>query len=62
MDMLTMIKQNLLPDTGNPISGYFQIGRQTGSAGPQVLWKIFDATRISDKKVRNYRLPIKMRN
>lgn len=35
----------------NPISNYYDIGKSTGSAGPELAWKIFDATRKSDKKV-----------
>lgn len=36
----------------NPISQYFDINpRQVASAGPELAWKIFSATRKSDKKV-----------
>lgn len=35
----------------NPISNYFVIGRQVGSAGPELIWKIHEATRRSDGKV-----------
>lgn len=50
MDVLTMIKHTLTPDSVNPITGYFDIGRQVASAGPGMAWKIYDATRISDRK------------
>jgi len=36
---------------GNAITTYFEIGRQTASAGPGFLWKIHDAYRKSDGKV-----------
>ena len=35
----------------NPISQYFEFGKQIGSAGPELIWKIYDAVRKSDKKV-----------
>lgn len=35
----------------NPISQYFDIGKQIGSAGPELAWKIFDATGKTDRKV-----------
>lgn len=36
----------------NPISNYYDVGKQVGSAGPELAWKIFDATRKTDDKVR----------
>jgi len=52
MEMLLMIKQGLVSqDCINPITEYFSIGRLVASAGPDMVWKIYDATRISDKKV-----------
>jgi SCY1-like protein 2 len=39
------------PLDSNPIAQYFEIGRQVASAGPELAWKIFEATRKSDKKV-----------
>lgn len=50
MDVLSMIKHTLSPDCANPITEYFEIGRQVASAGPEMVWKIYDATRISDRK------------
>ncbi|UXI17099.1 putative palmitoyltransferase [Sarcoptes scabiei] len=34
----------------NPISQYYEIGKQIGSAGPELAWKIFESFRRSDKK------------
>lgn len=51
MDVLTMIKHSLSPETVNPITVYFEVGRQVASAGPEMVWKVYDATRISDRKV-----------
>lgn len=36
----------------NPISQYFEIGKLSGSAGPELSWKIYDAFKKSDKKVK----------
>ena len=41
------------PIEQNPISQQFEIGRLVGSAGPEFLWKIYDAKRKSDNKVRS---------
>lgn len=35
----------------NPITQYFEVGKQTASAGPGLIWKIYDAVRKSDRKV-----------
>jgi SCY1-like protein 2 len=35
----------------NPIVQYFEIGKQTASAGPELVWRIHDAYRKSDGKV-----------
>ena len=37
---------------GNAITTFFEIGRQTATAGPGYLWKVHDAYRKSDGKVR----------
>jgi hypothetical protein len=50
--MLSMLKHSLAGDDTNPISDHFLIGRQVASAGPEMVWKIFEATRLSDGKVR----------
>ncbi|KAK9499534.1 hypothetical protein O3M35_002555 [Rhynocoris fuscipes] len=41
--------QNILDH--NPITQYFEIGKQTASAGPELVWRIHDAYRKSDRKV-----------
>ena len=51
MEMFSMIKHSLATDGNNPISKYFQLGRQTGSAGPEMVWKVFDAKRLTDGRV-----------
>jgi hypothetical protein len=40
----------------NPIVQYFDIGKQTASAGPELVWRIHDAYRKTDGKVskKNY--------
>ncbi|XP_046394764.1 SCY1-like protein 2 isoform X2 [Ischnura elegans] len=40
--------QNVLD--GNPIMQFFEIGKQTATAGPELVWKIHDAYRKSDGK------------
>ncbi|XP_014662009.1 PREDICTED: SCY1-like protein 2 [Priapulus caudatus] len=49
-EVLSMIKQTLLPDDKNPIVQYFDISRQVASAGPELVWKIYDAHRKTDKQ------------
>ena len=39
---------------GNAITTFFEIGRQTATAGPGYLWKVHDAYRKSDGKVTLY--------
>jgi SCY1-like protein 2 len=41
--------QNVLDN--NPILQHFEIGKQTASAGPELVWRIHDAYRKSDGKV-----------
>jgi len=36
----------------NPIIQYFEVGKQIASSGPELAWKIHDAYRKSDGKVR----------
>ncbi|XP_055689243.1 SCY1-like protein 2 isoform X3 [Lutzomyia longipalpis] len=38
------------PIDSNPISQYFEIGRQTAAAGPELVWKIYEAYKKSDGK------------
>jgi SCY1-like protein 2 len=42
----------------NPIVQYFEIGKQTATAGPELVWRIHDAYRKSDGKVST--LPYRM--
>lgn len=37
---------------GNPIGQYYDIKRPIGSAGPELAWKVYDAIRKTDDKVR----------
>lgn len=39
------------PIDSNPISEYFDVRKQVGSAGPELAWKIYDAVRRSDDTV-----------
>src|SRR6218665_1582503 len=55
MDVLSLIKQSLITDNSNPITKHFELGRQVASGGPEMVWKIFDATRIKDKTVSGFR-------
>ncbi|XP_041357595.1 SCY1-like protein 2 [Gigantopelta aegis] len=50
MDVLSMLKHSIISDDTNPIMRDFEIGRQIGSAGPEMVWKIFEAVRQDDKK------------
>ena len=45
------LSQTLLE--GNAITTFFEIGRQTATAGPGYLWKVHDAYRKSDGKVND---------
>lgn len=42
---------SLSPLETNPICQFFEIGKQTASAGPELVWKIHDAYRKTDGKV-----------
>lgn len=50
MDVLSMIKHSLVADDVNPITKYFRLEKQVASAGPELVWKIYDAIRIADGK------------
>lgn len=39
------------PIDTNPISQYFEIGKQTASTGPELIWKIHDAYKKTDGRV-----------
>ena len=51
MEVLSMLKLSVNSDNVNPITKHFDIGKQVGSAGPEMVWKIFDAVRLEDKRV-----------
>lgn len=51
MEVLTLIKHSLSTDDQNPIYKHFKVGRQIASAGPEMAWRIHQATRIDDGKV-----------
>ncbi|XP_067120668.1 SCY1-like protein 2 isoform X3 [Centruroides vittatus] len=38
------------PLEANPITQYYEIGRQIASAGPELVWKVYEAVRKSDKR------------
>ena len=46
--MLSLIKHTLVADGTNPICKHFKLGRHMGSAGPEMVWRIYEATRMSD--------------
>lgn len=46
-----IVPQN--PIDSNPITQHFEIGKQTASAGPELVWRIFEAYKKSDGKVRH---------
>lgn len=46
------------PLENNPIGQFFEIGKQVACAGPELVWKIHDAYRKSDGKVRKNYLPV----
>ncbi|RUS84700.1 hypothetical protein EGW08_007528, partial [Elysia chlorotica] len=50
MDMFTLLKNSMGADDVNPILKHFSLGKQTGSAGVEMTWKIYEAVRLEDKK------------
>ena len=46
-----MLKSSLVADGTNPITKSFKLGKQVASAGPEMVWKIYDATRLSNNQV-----------
>ncbi|XP_050401099.1 SCY1-like protein 2 [Patella vulgata] len=50
MDFLSMLKHSIIADDSNSIIKHYDIGRQIGTAGPESVWKIFEAVRIEDHK------------
>ncbi|GFY04070.1 uncharacterized protein TNCV_1198481 [Trichonephila clavipes] len=52
--MFAKLKTNpQTPQESNPITQYFEIGKQVASAGPELVWKIHEAVRKSDKRLRS---------
>lgn len=51
MEVFSMIKHSLVSDGINPIVKHFTIVKQVASAGPEMVWKIYEARRIKDDKV-----------
>lgn len=41
------------PYDTNPITQYFEIGKQIACAGPELVWKIHEGYRKTDMKVSN---------
>lgn len=46
------------PIDTNPIVQYFEIGKHTASAGPELVWKIHDAYKKSDGRVSKITLQL----
>ena len=46
-----MFKNTLTPEVANPVNKLYRIGKLTGSAGPEMVWRIYEGTRIDDNKV-----------
>jgi len=53
MEMFSMLKHHIVADGANPITEHFHLVCQVATAGQQHVWKIYDARRIKDGKVRN---------
>ena len=54
MEVFSMLKNSIVSEDSNPILRHFEIGRQVGSCGPEMIWKIYEAFRIDDKKVKGF--------
>lgn len=39
------------PIESNPIMEYFEVGKESSTAGPELVWRVHDAYRKSDGKV-----------
>lgn len=52
--MLSLIKHSLGADGTNPICKNFKLGRHVASAGPEMVWRIYEATRLSDGYVSTW--------
>ena len=49
--MLSIFKTSVALSEKFPLAEYCELGRQTGSAGPELVWKIYEARRRTDNKV-----------
>ena len=38
---------------GNPVTKEFEVGRHVASAGPGLLWKVYNGVKKSTRKVRH---------
>jgi len=57
MDVISSIlRHTLAADVTNPIQTHFRLGRHAGSAGQEMVWKIYDAVRIKDGKVSDVQI------
>ncbi|ESO87504.1 hypothetical protein LOTGIDRAFT_127669 [Lottia gigantea] len=45
-----MLKHSIISDDSNPILKHYDLQRQVGTAGPENVWKIFEAIRLEDSK------------
>jgi len=50
--MLSMLRSSLVSDGTNPITQHYRLVRLVGGAGQEMVWKIYEAFRIKDGKVR----------
>jgi len=53
--MLSMLRSSLVSEGSNPITQHYRLVRLVGGAGQEMIWKIYEAFRISDGKVRSTR-------
>jgi len=56
MDVFSIIRSSFVSDGVNPIGQYYRLVKQVGGAGQELVWKIYDAVRIKDGKVRQHQL------
>jgi len=47
-----MLRSSLVSEGSNPITQHYRLVRLVGGAGQEMIWKIYEAFRISDGKVR----------
>lgn len=49
---------NISPIDNNPITQFFEVGKLTACAGPELVWKIHESFRKSDGKVNSHHYSI----